>query len=132
MAAPLIDKIKLKTLFNYVFIIWFYYIDLSHLITIFEDYIIKRALVGAILLFISTKKTKLLIIKDILDKIITFSPYKADININTVFIIVFMGFLYIKEIIYPNRKVKDFSTIRALCTNIRITPNSHLIVFFYI
>ena len=36
---------------------------------------------GAILLFLFTKKTKLLIIKDILDKIITLRPYKADINI---------------------------------------------------
>ena len=85
---------------------------------------------GAILLFLSTKKTKLLIIKDILDKIITFSPYKADININIVFIIVFIGFLYIGEIIYLNRKAKDFSTIRALYSNIRIAPNSYLIVFY--
>jgi hypothetical protein len=64
-----------------------------------------RALVGAILLFLSTKKTKLLIIKDILDKIITFRPYKADINIDIVSIIAFTGFLYIEEIIYLNRKV---------------------------
>ena len=84
----------------------------------------------AILLFPFTKKAKLLIIKDILYKIITFSLYKADININTVFIIAFTGFLYIGEIIYPNIKVKDFNTIRALYSNIRITPNSYLIVFY--
>jgi hypothetical protein len=65
-----------------------------------------------------------------LDKIITFNPYKADINIYTAFIIVFTGFLYIKEIIYPNKKVKDFSTIRALYNDIRITPIGHLIVFY--
>jgi len=86
--------------------------------------------VGAILLFPSTKKTKLLIIKDILDKIITFRPYKANINVDTAFIIVFTGFLYIGEIIYLNRKAKDFSTIRALYSDIRITPNSYLIVFY--
>ena len=67
---------------------------------------------GAISLFPSTKKTKLLIIKDILNKIITFKLYKADINVNVVFIIAFTGFLYIGEIIYLNRKVKDFSIIR--------------------
>ena len=85
---------------------------------------------GAILLFPSTKKTKLLIIKDILDKIVTSRPYKADANIDIAFIIVFTGFLYIEEIIYLNRKVKDFSTIRALHSNIRIAPNSYLIVFY--
>jgi hypothetical protein len=46
------------------------------------------------------------------------------------FIIAFTGFLCIGEIIYPNRKVKDFNTIKALCSNVRITPNSHLIVFY--
>ena len=85
---------------------------------------------GAILLFISTKKTKLLIIKDILNKIITFSLCKADININIAFIIAFAGFLYIEEIIYLNRKVKDFSTIRAFYSNIRITPDGYLIIFY--
>ena len=53
---------------------------------------------GAILLFLFIKKTKLLIIKDILDKIIIFKPYKVDININIIFIIVFIGFLYVKNI----------------------------------
>jgi len=41
-----------------------------------------------------------------------------------------MGFLYIGEIIYLNRKAKDFSTTRALYSNIRIAPNSYLIVFY--
>jgi hypothetical protein len=86
--------------------------------------------VGAILLFLSTKKIKLLIIKDILDKIITFRPYKADANIDIVFIMAFIGFLYIEEIIYLNRKAKDFSTLRALYSNVRITPNGYLIVFY--
>ena len=129
-AAPLIDKIKLETLFNYIFTIQFYYINLGYLITAFKDYIIKRALAGAILLFLSTKKSKLLITKNILDKIVTFSPYKADININAAFIIAFIGFLYIGEIMYPNRKVKDFSTIKALYSNVRIALNSYLIVFY--
>ena len=31
---------------------------------------------------------------------------------------------------YPNRKAKDFSTIKALYSNIRIAPNSHSIVFY--
>jgi len=81
------------------------------------------------LLFPSTKKTKLPIIKDILDKIITLGPYKADINIDAVFTMAFAGFLYIGEIIYLNRKAKDFSTIKALRSDVRIAPNSHLIVF---
>jgi hypothetical protein len=42
----------------------------------------------------------------------------------------FIGFLYIGEIIYPNKKVKDFSTIRALYNNIRIAFNGYLIVFY--
>ena len=103
---------------------------MDHLIAAFKDYIIKKALAGAILLFLSTKKSKLLIIKDILDKIITFSPYKADINIDAAFIIVFIGFLYIKKIIYLNKKVKDFSTIKALYSNVRITPDGYLMVFY--
>ena len=84
----------------------------------------------ALLLLLSTKKTKLLVIKNILDKIVIFRPYKADINIDIVFIIAFTGFLYIEEIIYPNKKVKDFSTIRAFYSNIKIAPNSYLIVFY--
>jgi hypothetical protein len=124
------SRIKLKTLSNYISVIQSYYIDLGHLITAFKDYIIKRALAEAILLFLSTKKTKLLITKDILDKIITSKFYKADINIDAVFIIAFTGFLYIGEIIYLNKKVKDFSTIRALYNNIRIAPDGYLIVFY--
>jgi hypothetical protein len=31
---------------------------------------------------------------------------------------------------YLNKKVKNFSIIRALYSNIRITPNSHLMVFY--
>jgi hypothetical protein len=54
----------------------------------------------------------------------------VDANIDTAFIIAFAGFLYIGEIIYLNRKVKDFSTIRALYNNIRIAPDSHLIIFY--
>jgi hypothetical protein len=45
----------------------------------------------------------------------------VDTNINAAFVIVFTGFLYIEEIIYPNRKIKDFSTTNALYSNIRIT-----------
>jgi hypothetical protein len=86
--------------------------------------------VGAMSLFLSTKKTKLLIIKDILDNIVTFRPYKADVNVDMAFIIAFTGFLCIGEIIYLNRKVKDFSTIKALYNNIRIAPNGYLIVFY--
>jgi hypothetical protein len=85
--------------------------------------------VGAILLFLFTKKTKLLITRDILDKIVTSKLYKVNANINIAFIMVFAGFLYIGEIIYPNRKAKDFSTIRALYNDISIAPNSYLIVF---
>ena len=55
-----------------------------------------------ILLFLFIKKTKLLIIKDILDKIVTFKSCKVNINVNIVFIIMFVGFLYIGEIIYPD------------------------------
>jgi len=55
---------------------------------------------------------------------------KVDINIDAAFIIAFVGFLYIGEITYLNRKAKDFSTIKALYSNVRITPNSYLIVFY--
>ena len=84
----------------------------------------------AILLFLFIKKSKLLIIKNILDKIITFNLYKVNINVDIIFIIAFAGFLYIGEIIYLNKKVKDFNTIKALYSNIRIAPNSYLIVFY--
>ena len=47
-----------------------------------------------------------------------------------VFIIAFAGFLYIGEIIYPNRKAKDFSTSRTLYSDVRIALNSYLIVFY--
>ena len=47
-----------------------------------------------------------------------------------VFIITFTGFLYIAEIIYPNKKAKDFSTIKALYSDIKIAFNSYLIVFY--
>ena len=49
---------------------------------------------------------------------------------DAVFIIAFIGFLCIGEIIYPNKKAKDFSTTKALYSNIRIAPNGHLIVFY--
>ena len=42
----------------------------------------------------------------------------------------FVGFLRIGEITYPNRKAKDFSTIKALRSDVRISPNSYLIIFY--
>ena len=81
-------------------------------------------------MFLFTKKSKLLITKDILNKIVTFNLFKADINMDIVSIIAFAGFFYIGEIIYPNRKAKDFSTTKALYSNVRIALNSHLIVFY--
>jgi hypothetical protein len=54
----------------------------------------------------------------------------VDANINTAFIMAFTGVLYIGEIIYLNKKVKNFSTTRALYNNIRITPNGYLMVFY--
>jgi len=130
IAAPLISRVKPETLSNYIFTIRSHYIDLGYLIAAFKDYTIKRALAGAILLFPSTKKTKLPIIKDILDKIITFRPYKADANVDAAFMIAFAGFLRIGEITYLNRKAKDFSTTRALYSDVRIAPNGHLMVFY--
>ena len=47
-----------------------------------------------------------------------------------VFIIIFAGFLYIGEIIYLNKKAKDFSTTKALYSDIRIAPDGYLIVFY--
>ena len=41
----------------------------------------------------------------------------------------FTGFLYIGEITYLNRKAKDFSTTRALRSDVRIAPDGHLMVF---
>jgi len=41
----------------------------------------------------------------------------------------FTGFLHIGEITYLNRKAKDFSTTKALRSDVRIAPNSHLMVF---
>jgi len=49
--------------------------------------------------------------------------------VDAAFIIAFTGFLRIGEITYLNRKAKDFSTIRALCSDVRIAPNGYLIVF---
>ena len=46
------------------------------------------------------------------------------------FTMAFAGFLYIGEITYLNRKAKDFSTTRALRSNVRIAPNGYLIVFY--
>jgi len=123
-------RVKPETFSNYVSAIWSCYIDLGHLIAAFKDYTIKRALAGAILLFPSTKKTKLPITKDILDKIITLRPCKADVNIDAAFMMAFIGFLCIGEITYLNRKAKDFSTIKALRSDVRIAPDSYLIVFY--
>jgi len=67
--------------------------------------------------------------KDILDKIITLRPYKADANVDAAFTMAFAGFLRIGEITYPNRKAKDFSTTKALRSDVRIAPNSHSMVF---
>jgi hypothetical protein len=46
------------------------------------------------------------------------------------FIMAFAGFLCIEEIIYPNRKAKDFSTTRALHNDIRIAPDGYSMVFY--
>ena len=56
---------------------------------------------GAILLFLFIKNTKLLIIKDILDEIIVFRICKADINIDIVFIIIFKSFFICKRDYMP-------------------------------
>jgi hypothetical protein len=128
-AAPLMGRVKPETLSNYVSAIRSRHIDLGHSIAAFEDHTIKRALAGAMSLFPSTKKTKLPITKDILDKIITLGPCKADANVDAAFTMAFAGFLRIGEITYPNRKAKDFSTTKALRSDVRIAPDSHSMVF---
>ena len=48
-----------------------------------------------------------------------------------VFILISICFLYIRKIIYLNKKAKDFSIIRALYSDIRIAFNDYLMVFYF-
>jgi len=50
--------------------------------------------------------------------------------VDAAFTMAFAGFLRIGEITYPNRKAKDFSTTRALRSDVRIAPNGYLMVFY--
>lgn len=86
---------------------YFYYTDYYILFQIFNYLYLALIIKSEKILFLSIKLAYLSIIKNIFEKIIVqLTRLFEDLNINTRFKIVWIGFLYLSKIIYMVTKLK--------------------------
>ena len=98
-------RVALKTLYLYLTIICFIYINYILLIAVFKNALLYYILDRATSLNPNLKETtlKLPILYSILTKIATSSNLILGVNTNAAFCIIFIGYLYIGEISYINK-----------------------------
>ena len=98
-------KVVLKTLYLYLTIIYFIYIDHILPVTVFKNALLCYILDGVTFLNLNLKEVtlKLLILYSILTKIVISSNSILGVNTDAAFYLNFAGCLYIGEISYTNK-----------------------------
>jgi hypothetical protein len=82
-------------------------VDYSILIIAFKDPTVHQLLAGAATISPLVKKDKQPITRDILAQVVIYSLLLLDINTDTIFTLVFAGFLWMGEIIYTIVEFKN-------------------------
>jgi hypothetical protein len=129
-----IGRVALKTLYLYLAVICFIYIDCILPVIVFENaslcYILNRA---TSLNFNPKEATlKLLILYNILAKIITNSNLILGVNTDAVFCLAFAGCLCIGEIFYTNKQWSEllFAATKATHLDIQFSPSRDYLTFY--
>jgi hypothetical protein len=101
-----IGRVALKTIYLYLTVICFIYINYILLVTVFENILLCYILNGVTSLNSSLKEAtlKLLILYTIFAKIITNSNLTLEANTDAAFCLTFIGCLCIGEISYTNKQ----------------------------
>ena len=119
-------RVALKTLYLYLTVIYFIYIDHILLIIVFENASLCYILDGAISFNPNLKKAtpKLLILYSILAKITISSNSILGVNTNTIFYLAFIGYLYMGKISYTNkqRSKLSFTITKVIYLDIQFSP----------
>ena len=115
-------KVVLKTLYLYLTVIHFIYVNRILLITVFKNVLLYYILNGVISLNPNLKEAtlKLLILYNILAKIIISSNLILGVNTDAAFYLAFTGYLYIGEISYTNKQQSEplFAVTKAIYLDI--------------
>jgi hypothetical protein len=100
-----IGRVALKTIYLYLAVIHFIYINYVLLVTVFENILLYYILDRATSFNLSLKEAilKLLILYSIFAKIVINSNLILKVNIDATFYFTFTGCLYIGEISYTNK-----------------------------
>ena len=128
-------RVALKTLYLYLAVIRFIYIDCILPVTVFKNaslcYILDRA--TSLNLNLKEATLKLLILYSILTKIITSSNLILGVNTDAAFYFTFIGCLHIGEISYTNkqRSKPSFTITKATYLNIQFSPFKNHLTFHF-
>ena len=120
--APKQGQIRPKTVKTYISALKSYHLNYNFPTHAFSSPRIHRILSGAQLLFSNTKKDRLPITKNILEKIISVIPILiGDLNIDTAFKVAWAGFLRMGEFTYTNAKAQAQTFVNTKLTRSDIT-----------
>ena len=127
-------RVALKTLYLYLTVICFIYIDCILLVTVFKNTSLYHILDGAISLNPNLKEVtlKLLILYSILAKIIISSNSILGVNTNAIFCLTFAGCLRMGEISYTDKQRSEpsFTITKATYLDIQFSPFKDHLTFY--
>ena len=128
-----IGKVALKTLYLYLTVIRFIYINCILPVIVFKNVLLYYILNGAISLNLNLKEVtlKLPISCSIPTKIATSSNLILGVNTNAAFCFIFTGYLYMGEISYTNKQQSKplFTITKAILLNIQFSPFRDYLTF---
>jgi hypothetical protein len=128
-------RVASKTLYLYLTVICFIYIDYILLVTVFENVLLRYILDGATSLNPNLKEAtlKLLILYSILAKIVTSSNLILKVNTNAAFYFAFTGCLCIGEISYTDKQWSElsFTVTEVTCLDIQFSPSRDHLTFYF-
>ena len=127
-------RVVLKTLYLYLAVICFIYINRILLITVFKNALLYRILNRATSLNPNLKEAtlKLLISHSILAKIITSSNSILGVNTDAAFCLTFAGYFCMGEISYTDKQRSKplFTITKATCLDVQFSPSKDHLTFY--
>ena len=128
-------RVALKTLYLYLAMIRFIYINCILPVIVFKNaslcYILNRVI--SLNLNLKEVTLKLLILYSILAKIVISSNLILGVNTDAAFYFAFIGYLYIGEISYTNKQQSKllFTITKATCLDVQFSPFRDHFTFYF-
>ena len=128
-----IGRVVLKTLYLYLTIICFIYINYILLVIVFKNILLYHILNGVTSFNPNLKEAilKLPISYNIFTKIITSSNLILRVNTDAAFCLIFIGYLCIGKISYTDKQrfKPSFATTKVTCLDIQFSPFRDYLTF---